>query len=160
DAEDAFQATFLVLVRKARSLRRPDALGPWLFGVARHVATRARQSTARRREHERRAAAAEAVGSPVGLGPDEAALVHAEVGRLPEGLRAAVVLCDLEGLSYQEAAERLGWSHATLRGRLTRARERLRRRLTRLGFGPGAALALAPVSVPRLLVQATTQSAS
>jgi RNA polymerase sigma factor (sigma-70 family) len=160
DAEDAFQATFVVLARKSHSLRRPESLGPWLFGVARHVSARARDAAARRRRHERRAAATEGGRAPEGLAPDEVALLHAEVGRLPERLRAAVILCDLGGLGYQEAAERLGVPHATLRGRLVRARERLRRRLTRLGFGPGAALALAPVSVPRLLVQATTRSAS
>jgi RNA polymerase sigma factor (sigma-70 family) len=159
DAEDAFQATFLVLVHKARSLRRPEALGPWLFAVARHVAARARDGTARRRAHERRAAASGAVSAPSGLASDEAALVHAEVGRLPEGLRAAVVLCDLQGLTYEEAAGRLGVSHATLRGRLARARERLRRRLARCGLGPDG-LALAPVAVPRALVRATARSAA
>jgi RNA polymerase sigma factor (sigma-70 family) len=160
DTEDAFQATFVVLARKARSVRRPESLGPWLFGVARHVSARAREANARRRRHERRAAGPEGGRAPGGLAPDEVALLHAEVGRLPERLRAAVVLCDLGGLGYQEAAERLGVPHATLRGRLVRARERLRRRLARLGFGPDAVLSFTPAAVPRLLVQATTQSAT
>jgi RNA polymerase sigma factor (sigma-70 family) len=158
-AEDCFQATFLVLVRRAGALRRPDAVGPWLFGVARRVTAHARGHALRRRELELRTVAGEAARPP-GPEPDLAEVVHAEVGRLPERLRDAVVLCDLEGLSYQEAAERLGLPHATLRGRLARARVRLRQRLTRLGFGPDAALALAPVAVPRVLTQATVQSAS
>src|SRR5262249_18998356 len=121
-AEDAFQATFLVLVRRAGSLRHPDALGPWLFGVARRVAARARADAARRQVVESRACVPESV-SACGPEPDVAGLVHDAVGGLPEALRAAVVLCDLQGLSYQEAANQLGWTHATLRGRLARARE-------------------------------------
>jgi RNA polymerase sigma factor (sigma-70 family) len=158
-AEDCFQATFLVLVRKAGALRRPDALGPWLFGVVRRISARARAAAARRETFEPRAAVPEAVlaGGPE---PDVVVLVHDAVGRLPESLRAAVVLCDLEGLTYQDAAERLGWTPATLRGRLARARRRLRDRLARLGLGPDAALALAPVVVPRALVTATARAAA
>jgi RNA polymerase sigma factor (sigma-70 family) len=154
-AEDCFQATFLVLVRRASGLGGVRTLGPWLFGVCRRVCRRARSYATRRREHEARAGLERAVRAV----PDDwdarevVAAVHDEVGRLPAGLRAAVVSCDLEGLSYEEAARRLGWTSSTLRGRLARARERLRWRLSRRGLGP--LMTLPAVPVPRTLVRAT-----
>ncbi len=155
-AEDAFQATFLLLVRKASRLSLRGSLGPWLFGVALRVCAHARRDAARRQAHERRAAEARAA-APCGLGDAVAELVHDEVARLPKGLRSAVVLCDLEGLTYQEAAERLGWTHAAVRGRLARARERLRQRLARHGLGPSLLVAAPPV--PRPLAAATARGA-
>src|SRR5207237_5801526 len=111
-------------------------LAPWLYEVARRVSAHARAAAARRRKHEQRAAvSASGVASAPGDGvaPDVAALVHDAVGRLPERFRAAVVLCDLEGLSYREAAGRLGWTAAAVRNRLARGRQRLRAALTRAG---------------------------
>jgi RNA polymerase sigma factor (sigma-70 family) len=158
-ADDCFQATFLVLARRAAGLRLRRSLALWLFEVARRVSAQAAYAAARRRRHECAAAADEAVKARDGLWPDEVALLHDEVRRLPRRMREAVVLCDLEGLTYQDAAERLGLSHATVRGRLARARGRLRQRLTRLGFGPDAALVAVPLAVPQVLTKATVRSA-
>jgi RNA polymerase sigma factor (sigma-70 family) len=130
-ADDCFQAAFLVLVGTGRSLRLRGPLGPWLFQVARRMCVRARIALARRAKHEACAPARDPTAG--NLDRDMVALIHAEVGRLPSVLRTAVVLCDLGGLSYQEAADRLGLPHATVRGRLARARERLRQRLGNAG---------------------------
>src|SRR5207248_8002112 len=158
-AEDAFQATFLILVRKGGSvsLRRP--LGAWLFGVARKVCRQALDTAEMRRRHEPLAARRESSpAAPAGLEVAEVvAAVHEEVGRLPGSLREAVVLCELQGASYEEAAGRLGCSHATLRGRLARARERLRWRLARRGLG---LVPLPAAVVPRPLLLATAKSAA
>ncbi|RUL84646.1 RNA polymerase sigma factor [Tautonia sociabilis] len=136
DAEDAFQATFLVLVRRAGAIRDPDSLGRWLHGVAVRVATRARADARRRKARERLGVemAAEAPDH------DELALrelrpvVHTELGRLPESLRAPLVLCYLEDLSYEDAARRLRLPLGTFKSRLSRGRELLRSRLTRRGI--------------------------
>jgi len=149
DAEDAFQATFLLLVRKARSLRIRQTLGPWLYAVAYRTGLNARTTEARRRAVERFSAtmAAEAVRSEShdrALEADELGrLLHQEIMRLPERFRAAVVLCDLEGLSYLQAAQRLKLPLGTLQSRLARARRRLRARLSRqAAFAPAFAGAL------------------
>ncbi len=134
DVDDAFQATFLILVRKAGSLRRRDLLGNWLYGVAYRVAVRSRAIAARRaasetpRDFETLASNRE----PPALLPE----LHEELQRLPESYRVAVVLCYLEGLTHDEAAQRLGWPIGTVKGRLARARELLRTRLTRRGLAP------------------------
>src|SRR5262249_37585980 len=135
DSQDAFQATFLILVRKARSLKDRGSVGPWLFGVARPVAARSRTATARRANHERRyVEALEARGSAEDHErSDLEATLHEEVSRLPERYRIPIVLCYLEGVTQEEAATRLGWPIGTVRSRLSRARERLRGRLTRRG---------------------------
>lgn len=137
DAEDAFQAVFLALVRGAASIRSSQALPAWLHGVAVRVAMKARRSAARRRQREERAAVPEA-NRPV---PDEswAALmtaVHEEIRHLPETERTAFVLCDLEGVRQPDAAARLGWPLGTLSGRLCKARQRLLDQLTRRGIAP------------------------
>jgi len=141
EAEDAFQATFLVLARKARSIRRLDSAASWLHGVARRVAMKARARLARRRWHERRVAAM----SPEGFTPeqdrDDLRVLDEEIDRLPATLREAVVLCYLEGMTYAMAASHLGVAEATVRGRLARARERLRYRLSRRGLAIPAGLA-------------------
>ena len=131
DVEDAFQATFLVLVRKARALRDHHRLGPWLHGVAHRVAARARADTTRRRVLEQRGARDEfeaTVHAPDRLASQAelSAVVDEEIARLSAPHRAAVVLCDLEGQTQHEAARRLGWSEGALRGRLARARQKLR----------------------------------
>lgn len=158
-AEDCFQATFLVLVRRARFLGRDRPLGPWLFGVARRVCQRARVAAARRAKYERLAAVPADAAAAARLEPDVAVLVHAEVGRLPRALRAVAVLCDLAGLTYQEAADRLGVPQATVRGRLARARERLRRGLGRKGIGADVLPAI-PVLVPHELLSRTAEAAA
>src|SRR5207247_2206977 len=163
DAEDAFQATFLVLARKARSLRVRGDLGPWLYEVARRVSAHARAAAARRRKHEQQAAVrAGSVSDGKNVEPDVTALVHDAVGKLPERFRAAVVLCDLEGLSYREAAGRLGWTLPTVRNRLARGRQRLRTALRRVGLAPESA-ALASGTAPALpgaLAIATARAAA
>lgn len=143
DAEDAFQATFLILVRKAGRLRIGETLGPWLHVVAHRTALSVRTAAGRRRRVERSAAATigEIVETPDSgraqdVGDDIRAAIHAEIGNLPEAFRAAVVLCDLEGLSYLEAAGRLRIPMGTLQSRLARARRRLRRKLTLRGMDP------------------------
>jgi len=143
DVEDAFQATFLVFVRKARSIRDGEALGPWLHGVARRVATRARAVAARRRATERIGLDADPAGPAEDPDRDEVrAVVDEEIGRLPERYRRPVVLCDLEGLTQGEAARSLDWTEGAVRGRLARARGLLRTRLARRGFAaPAGAIA-------------------
>jgi RNA polymerase sigma factor (sigma-70 family) len=158
-ADDAFQATFLVLVRRVGAARRARCLDAWLFGIARRVCAAARRAVDRRLRHECRAAVRSdaAIGGSK-LDPDVVAAVHAEVAWLPAGERAAVVLCDLSGLTYAEAADRLGQSLAAVRSRLARGRNRLRRRLIGRGFGPEAVWA-APVALPAGLVAATGRAA-
>jgi RNA polymerase sigma factor (sigma-70 family) len=152
DAEEAFQSTFLVLVRKAGVLRQPDRLGNWLYGVANRVARKAKVSAARRNGHERAAAGpawAPAVES--GDGPELRALLDEEMVALPEKYRAPLVLCYLEGLTNEDAARRLGWAPGSMSYRLARGRELLRRRLTRRGLY----LALWPVFLQTLSEQAS-----
>ncbi len=141
EAEDAFQATFLVLASRARSIRRGDSVGSWLHGVALRVANRARWRAARRRHHERRHAEMNAATGADGAGahrpPDDVdRVLHEEIGRLPEKYRRPVVLCYLEGLTHDQAADQLGWPVGTVRRRLAGARDRLRGRLTRRGATP------------------------
>jgi RNA polymerase sigma factor (sigma-70 family) len=142
DVEDAFQATFLVLLRKAGALRDAEALSPWLHGVAYRVAARIRAHSARRPVEESRSARPEAVESACDLERTELrALLDEEIGHLPEKYRRAVVLCYLEGRTHEEAARRLRCSAGSLRGRLDRARQKLKDRLVRRGVAPAAALA-------------------
>jgi RNA polymerase sigma factor (sigma-70 family) len=145
-ADDAFQATFLVLIRRSGSLgsREYNTLGPWLYGVAYRTAIQARRLTARRRARERRVAVPVVAGdtSPVEL-DDLRSLLHAEVSRLPAKYRAPIVLCYFEGRTHEEAAGALHWPAGTVRGRLARARDLLRSRLTRRGLGPAMAIGAA-----------------
>jgi RNA polymerase sigma factor (sigma-70 family) len=167
DAEDAFQATFLVLARQARSIRNPASLASWLHGVARRVACHARSAEWRRRRHERQRAAD--LADPCVIEPrldDLAEVVHSEIDSLPERYRAAVVLCDIEGLTEGQAARRLGRPVGTIRSQLSRGRQHLRGRLIRRGLAPAVALigltraALAEERiVPSALVSATVESA-
>jgi RNA polymerase sigma factor (sigma-70 family) len=142
-AEDAFQATFLVLVRKADSIRHRDALGAWLYGVARRVALRAKTSAAVRRQHERQVPEMKGTPTP-NLDPsrrEQLEVLHEEVDRLPEKYRVAVVLCHLEGRTHAEAARLLKCPIGTVSIRVARARELLRDRLSRRGLALPAALA-------------------
>ena len=124
DAEDAFQATFLILVKKSSDSPRPEALGPWLYQVAHRVAIRANAAAARRRACERRAgqmAATTATSGPAA--PDEQLqALHEEIARLPEKLRRAIVLCDLERVPQDRAAGELRLSERTLQRRLSEGR--------------------------------------
>jgi RNA polymerase sigma factor (sigma-70 family) len=161
-AEDAFQATFLVLARKAAGLWVRGSLGPWLLAVACRTASCARTAASRRRAHERTAAerAPEAIEDQ--SWDDRNTILHEELNRLPEKYRAAVVLCDLEGLTQEQAAHQLGWPDGTVRSRLARARERLRDRLTRRGLAPCGILAGPSPMIggpSASLVEATVQAA-
>ena len=138
---DAFQATFLVLATKAGSLRLRESVGSWLHGVALRVARVARSAAERRRAHERRKAEGVSVIEESCTFEDRAA-VREEFDRLPERYRAAMALCDLDDLTHEEAADRLGWPVGTVKSRLARGRAALRDRLTRRGLAPTAALPL------------------
>ena len=144
EAEDAFQATFLILARKAGSVRVESTLGGWLYRVAYRVAAQAHIDADRRRARERKAGATAALAvDPERASPWRDALptLHEEIDRLPERHRAPVVLCYLEGLTYEQAARQLHWTEPTLRSRLSKARARLKTRLTRRGVvGAGALL--------------------
>src|SRR5262249_44362730 len=143
DAEDAFQATFLVLVRQASSVIRRNSLASWLYGVAHNTALKAKAMNSKRRIKEREAARLRS--EPVAAGPDGLeALLDGELSRLPEHYRQAVVLCDLEGRTVGDAARQLGCPQGTVASRLARGRALLARRLARLGVGlSGAALTAA-----------------
>src|SRR5262249_41180642 len=149
DAEDAFQATFLILAKKAATIRRRLSLGSWLYGVAYHLAVRARAGAARRRTLEPRAPAMPAADPLLQLSLRELCqALHEELHQLPEKSRAPLVLCHLEGKSHAEAAHLLGWSGRCLKGRLQRGREQLRRRLARRGLSLPAGLLAAALAVP------------
>src|SRR5437764_6645153 len=139
DTQDAFQATFLVLVKKARALWVRDSLGPWLHQVAYRTASCARSTAARRRRHERRAAVS-MQESRAEVGDDLGRILHEEIDRLPERYRALVVLCDLEGHTHEQAARHLGLPVGTVKSRLSRGRERLRARFLHRGLAPNAGL--------------------
>jgi RNA polymerase sigma factor (sigma-70 family) len=144
-AEDVFQATFLVLLRRAGSIRRCESLGSWLHGVAYRLAQRARADATRRRRHETRAGARRVASRPDDPGwQDISSVLDEELNRLPEIYRLPLVLCYLQGRTLAEAARQLSWKGGTLAGRLARARHllgvRLARRGVSLGAGLGAAL--------------------
>jgi RNA polymerase sigma factor (sigma-70 family) len=140
DVEDAFQATFLVLVRRAGSIRDGERVGHWLHGVAHRVAVRARANAARRRLHEQTGIKIDPTENPSPPVDDVPAILDDELVRLPDSLRAPTVLCYLEGLTHDEAAQRLGWPVGTVRSRMGRARELLQRRLTRRGVSVSSAV--------------------
>jgi RNA polymerase sigma factor (sigma-70 family) len=165
DAEEAFQATFLVLARRAASVRPRDRVGNFLYGVAYRTALEARRAGARRRLKEARVVPRTeepADGPWAELRP----VLDLELAGLPEKYRAPVVLCDLEGKTRREAARQLGWREGTLAGRLARARVLLARRLSKHGVAvAGGALAAllcrqAAAEVPRPLVWSTVKAAA
>jgi RNA polymerase sigma factor (sigma-70 family) len=134
DAEDVFQATFLVLARRAASIRNQASLTSWLHGVARRLALKLRVSLSRRRGHEGRAALPpEARPMNDCTLQERDRLLHEELGRLPDKYRLPVLLCYWEGLTHEQAAGQVGWSRWTFKDRLERARALLRLRLERRG---------------------------
>ena len=166
DADDAFQATFLVLVRKAGSIRVKESLAPWLYAVAYRTAQRARAIASRYRS-----APVENVEDPMGQPASDACLfdlrplLHEELNRLPGKYRDPIVLCHLEGKTHEEAARLLHWPVGTVSGRLSRARELLRSRLKRRGMEVSPAvlsanwLAGTPTSVALPLIESTVGAA-
>ncbi len=169
DAEDAFQATFLVLVRKAGSVRVDGSLGRWLYGVAHRVALRARTAADRRQQgiDPLPPAASDDPVADAELRELRDAVV-AELDRLPAKYRCPIELCDLQGMTYDQAARQLSWPVATVKSRLTRGRLRLRERLARRALAPGTLavgaaatfLGEARAAVPRGLVQSTARAAA
>jgi RNA polymerase sigma factor (sigma-70 family) len=167
DAEDIFQAVFLVLARKAGSIRKSEAVGSWLYAVAYRLAHKARTRAGKRRVYEQQAA------MPVEQTPMDNVtwgelrdVLHEEVSRLPEKYRAAVVLCYWEGRTHEQAGQQLGCARSTIKDRLERAREMLRTRLARRGLALPAAWFAASLSegmssaaVSAVLVQATVRGA-
>jgi RNA polymerase sigma factor (sigma-70 family) len=166
DAEDAFQATFLVLVRNARSIRRLTSVGPWLYGVAQRIACKMRARAVRRRESEKQAAAVRPSQRVDDMTLGELkAILDEEIARLPSYYRAPVILCCAQGMSRDEAAVELGWSVGAVKGRLERGRELLRVRLARRGVTLSAAfltltLLESASAVPAALVAATVTAAA
>ena len=136
-AQDAAQVVFLVFARKARSIRKPGSLGPWLHGVALRVARRVRREIARRRaaEHEKAKLMRERQRMEVRPGPMDHAELHEEIDRLPDKYRRPIILCYMQGQTQTQAAETLGWPLGTVQIRLHRGRERLRSRLIQRDAG-------------------------
>jgi RNA polymerase sigma-70 factor (ECF subfamily) len=142
EAEDAFQAAFLVLVRRAGEVRKGERLAGWLYGVAQRVAVRARAQAARRRDRERQGVPLDAVQAAGDEAPsDLKPLLHEEINRLPAPYRRPVVLCHLQGKTNEEAARELDCPVGTVKARLRRARALLGSRLAQRGLAPNGAAA-------------------
>ncbi len=161
DADDAFQATFLIFARQARSIAHSDRLAPWLHSVARRVAVRAKSLAARRKAVEGQGDVSGVAATPP---PDDArelrAVLDEELARLPEKYRVPLVLCYLEGLTHDEAAGQLDWPVGTVRSRMAQARDRLRTRLARRGFAPESVAILFPSTLPMAAVSRALQVAT
>jgi RNA polymerase sigma factor (sigma-70 family) len=154
DVNDAFQATFLVLILKAPSIRKRDSLASWLYGVAQRVAAESRSAAARRKIHERRASERRIHLVKDTIDDDPGPILHDELSRLPSRYRAPLILFYMEGRTCEEVAQQLDLPVGTVKSQLSRGRERLRRRLLRRGFGP------AIVTLEALLTGETAQAAS
>ncbi len=164
DVDDAFQATFLVLVKKAGSLGEHDLIGHWLYGVAHRVALRARTVAAKRRLKQPNLNLFDQADKGSTASPDLGWVLEEELCRLPHDYRALLVLCYLQGMTHEEAARRLQCPLGTVKGRLARARALLKARLVRRGIAPTAGAALATLSqdasahVPDLLLNSTVDT--
>src|SRR6516165_10849218 len=170
DAEDAFQATFLVLARRAASVVPRSKVGNWLYGVASQTARKARAMRAKRRLRESQVPDAPESAATSDVRRDDLPewLDH-ELSRLPEKYRTPIVLCELEGKTHGEVAAQLGWPIGTVSGRLSRARAMLAKRLTRRGVSiSGGALTVllaqqpstASAAVPASLMSSTIKAAT
>ncbi|HEV3146309.1 MAG TPA: sigma-70 family RNA polymerase sigma factor [Gemmataceae bacterium] len=160
DADDAFQATFFILARKADSIRAAGALGSWLHGVAVRVARKAQWQALKRRVRQMAAAKPEAVPDKTPDG-DLSAVIDEELQRLPDKLRQVILICDVAGKSRSQAARELGWPEGTVAKRLAKARQELGQQLSRRGvtLGIAAIAGGATVVVPnRLLAETITQA--
>ena len=165
DASDAFQATFLVLLKKAKSLRRLNSLAAWLYGVAHRVAKKSRsQSTLRRQREASELAMTREVTSLEQLDAETINLIHVELARLPEKYQLPLILCYLEGLDRESVAQQLGWTIGSLKGRLERGRDMLLAYLKRRGIVVPVALLSAAITrnalaeVPVTLASTTMSS--
>ena len=155
DADDAFQATFLILVRKAGLIGKPELLGNWLYGVACRVSLKARANAVKRSLCERRAASMpKAEPASDTTNRELRSVLDEEISNLPEKYRAPLVLCYLQGKTYTEAARILGWADGTVSGRLARARTLLRARLLKRG------LTLSTATLAALLTRHAAQAAT
>jgi RNA polymerase sigma factor (sigma-70 family) len=166
DAEDAFQATFLILARKAGTISKKQSLASWLYKVAYRTALRARSDKARRRSQEQHALPRPALYSPADAARRELGMVlDEEVQRLPEKYRVPILLCYLQGQTNAEAAAQLNWPTGTVKIRLMRGREMLRQRLLRRGITLSLAAlaagtaAAAHAAVPQTVLAATVRAA-
>jgi RNA polymerase sigma factor (sigma-70 family) len=169
EAEDAYQTTFLVLARKAGSLRRPDLLANWLYGVACRSARKTQRQTTRYRAQAMKCATMQATDDATAdvMWQDLRPVLDEELNRLPGKYRLAVVLCYLQGLTVEQASRQLGCPRGTILSRLARARERLRSRLTRRGLALSAGLlallllrsSTAGTLLPTTFVQSTVRAA-
>jgi RNA polymerase sigma factor (sigma-70 family) len=165
DAEDAFQATFLVLVRKAASIRPRGMVSNWLYGVAHNTAIKAKAMNHQRQRKEREAGTMPKAGQNEDVWSQVQSLVDTELSHLPDKYRVPIVLCDLEGKTIKEAVHHLGWPQGTVATRLTRGRALLARRLSKHGLQLSAGLVAgalgqgaASASVPAALTAATIQA--
>ncbi len=167
ETEDAFQATFLLLAQKLRTVRNHDSLASWLHGVAHRVALQAKGRTARRRRHEQRATMAPVERSADLSAEELLAVLDAELGKLPDKWRLPLILCYLEGRTQEESASQLGWSKSTLRRRLEEARDALGCRLKERGLVWSAVLSagllsdcVASAALPAGLVGSAARAAT
>jgi RNA polymerase sigma factor (sigma-70 family) len=167
DAEDVFQATFLILTRKAASIRNTASVGSWLYGVARRTALKTRAQSATRRRNEARAPARQSSEPDELTWREVRQVLHEELAALSERYRVPLVVCYLEGKTQDEAAAQLGLAKSTLKERLERGRSLLRARLVRRGLGPAAVLVAtawpsvtASACLPSTLVSSTIKAAS
>jgi RNA polymerase sigma factor (sigma-70 family) len=167
DAEDVFQATFLVLAQRAGRIRRREAVGSWLCGVAYHLALKVRAAAIRRRNSEERAEERIVADPLMDMTLRELhQVLLEELQHLPEKYRLPLILCYLEGRTQSEAARQLGWDKEVLRGRLNRGRSQLRARLTRRGLALSAGLfvsaltaSAAPAALPAVRVEIAAKAA-
>jgi RNA polymerase sigma factor (sigma-70 family) len=166
DAEDAFQATFLVLVQKAASIRSRATVGNWLYGVAHITASKAKAMNRKRRVREHEAAPKTCFCDVEQSRRDAQALLDTQLSLLPENYRVVIVLCDLEGRTIKQAAQQLGWCQGTAATRLARGRALLARRLTKQGLNLSTGMLAAATAngtgtagLPPLLVRSTLAAA-
>jgi RNA polymerase sigma factor (sigma-70 family) len=166
DAEDVFQATFLVLARRADAVRRRESVGGWLYEVACRLAVKARAAAARRLARERHSSARESRDPLEEISVAEAQVIlDQELARLPEKFRNPLVLCCLQGLARDEAARKLGWPASVVKSRLEQGRQRLRVRLARRGVALATVLGVtllggrATATVPAALFDSTVHAA-